>query len=182
MKKYILPVRSDIIELLPKVAKSEVGTVEIPINSNRGERVEMYLKAAHLLGGNPYCMAFIVWCFKECIRALKLDRDKCMPIQSQGNANKCFDYAKKLGKEVLPNPKVGDILIYRHKTVLFRGHACVIVEVIDNNTVITVEGNTSSDDKGSQRDGGGVFIKKRKLNTPLGSLLVRGLIGWEYID
>lgn len=186
IKKYVVKCDARIVDLLPKVAKSEIGIVENPKNSNRGERVEMYLKAAHLQPGNPYCASFIVWCLKECIRALNLDRDKFMPFPSQGNANKFFDFAKATGKEVLPNPKVGDLLVWYNILKPWKGHIGIIVEINvggNSNCVLTVEGNTSSDVKGNQRDGDGVYLKKRYLNKPLSSQIkVRGLVGYELIN
>ena len=182
-KKYVVKCDPRIVELLPKVLKSQVGVLEKPKNSNRGTEVEAYLKAAHLAPGNPYCAALQVWGFKECIRALNLDRDIYMPFPSQGNANKFYDYAKKNGFEVLPCPKVGDLIVWQNPFKLWSGHIGCIIEInVDNNPncILTVEGNTSSSDKGNQRDGGGVFIKKRYLNRPLSTtLVIRGLIGYK---
>jgi hypothetical protein len=188
-KKFVVKCDPRIVELLPKVLKSQVGIVEKPKNSNRGTEVEQYLKAAHLAPGNPYCASLIVWGYNECIRALNLNRDVYMPFPSQGNANKFFDYAKSFKKEVSPCPKVGDLIVWQNPFKLWSGHIGCIVAINvptekmpsgDPNCILTVEGNTSSDDKGNQRDGGGVYLKKRYLNRPLSSILViRGLIGYE---
>ena len=55
----------------------------------------------------------------------------------------------------------GDIIIFDWNLDEFEDHIGMVLEEHKNH-FITIEGNTASDDKGDQSNGGGVFIKKRK--------------------
>ena len=49
-----------------RVAAGEVGVMEVPPGSNRGPRVDQFLSAVDPgLLGQPWCMAFIYWCFVQ---------------------------------------------------------------------------------------------------------------------
>lgn len=58
------------------------------------------------------------------------------------------------------SPQVGDIIILQSTTRKGGGHAGLVLEVIDNVTVKTIEGNTSEQ---GVRSGQGVFQLKRTL-------------------
>jgi hypothetical protein len=73
-------------------------------------------------------------------------------------------------------PKVGDIIIFQHKNTPSTGHAVVVVKVNNDNSVTTIEGNTS--DK-SISDGDLVAKKTRTSvvgKSIGGDLVVRGFI------
>jgi hypothetical protein len=57
-------------------------------------------------------------------------------------------------------PQVGDILILKSTSRKGGGHAAIITEVIDNNTVKTIEGNTSL---AGSRSGQGVYQLTRRV-------------------
>lgn len=188
MKKHIIKCRPDIVKLAFEIALTQKGLTEIPKNSNCGAHVIEYQKAAHIRPKDPYCMAGWVWCFKEAIRRLGLDRDTYMPFPSQGSANKCFDYARDNGREVIPVRKKYDLFVYKHKNK-YSGHiGGILLPYVDKSGdpipaseyFDTFEFNTSADDKGDQRNGGGNFEKIRNEKTPLGMLYLRGYIGFEW--
>jgi hypothetical protein len=73
-------------------------------------------------------------------------------------------------------PKVGDIIIFQHKNTPSKGHAGVVVKVNNDNSVTTIEGNTS--DK-SISDGDLVAKKNRTSiigKSIGGDLVLRGFI------
>lgn len=73
-------------------------------------------------------------------------------------------------------PKVGDIVIFRNRNVPSKGHAGVVVKVNSNNTIDTIEGNTSESNISN-----GEFVAKKNRSSVVGSsiggnLVVRGFI------
>jgi hypothetical protein len=74
--------------------------------------------------------------------------------------------------------KAGDIMIFSHSKVAgnknWNGHAALVVEQVNVKTFRTCEGNTSSDNKGSQREGNGVFMKTRSVKN--GSLSLEAFV------
>jgi hypothetical protein len=173
----IVKAKKDIIEKSRKIMMGEVGKKEIT-NKNDGEHIKKYMFSVGLgyPKGYPYCAAGQYWCFF----AVNNSREN-VPILASGSANGIYDYAKKKGKRDLtdfPNPQVDDLIVWIKKGA-YSGHIERIIEVQDNFTVITVGFNTGSGDKGSQRDGGGVYKRVRYLNKPLGNMVVRGLIHFD---
>src|SRR5262245_2416820 len=56
-------------------ASGEIGTLEKPIGSNRGPRVDQYLRSVGLnpeQGSFPWCAAFLYFCFQEAARAIPI--------------------------------------------------------------------------------------------------------------
>lgn len=73
-------------------------------------------------------------------------------------------------------PKIGDIAIFRHSNTPSKGHAAVVVKVNSNNTIDTIEGNTS--DKNISN---GDLVAKKNRTSVLGQsiggdLVLRGFI------
>jgi hypothetical protein len=63
--KSELPVINKVIE----IARNEIGVSEVPVGSNKGPRVEEYLRSVRLGPGFPWCAAFVFWCYSEaCIK------------------------------------------------------------------------------------------------------------------
>ncbi len=54
------------------LAQSQVGVQEIPRYSNAGPQVDAYQAAVGLGSGNPWCMAFAVWCYVKVLAGLGL--------------------------------------------------------------------------------------------------------------
>jgi surface antigen len=73
-------------------------------------------------------------------------------------------------------PKVGDIVIFRHNNTPSKGHAGVVVKVNSNNTIDTIEGNTSDANISN-----GDYVAKKNRTSVIGKsiggdLVVRGFI------
>jgi hypothetical protein len=178
MTAYSIKTRKDLIEKFLEVAHGEIGTVEIPVNSNSGTKVNLYQKAGRSTDGQPYCNSFICYCFQEACKKLAIPLSE-IPIPLQAVANVTFNYAKKVGLNVFPKAEIGDLIVWKNPNS-FSGHIGIIVAIIDNKTVQTIEANTSPEAKGNQRDGGGVYYKTRKLSAISKLLLLRGLVKWNF--
>ena len=143
------------IEKVINIAKKYVGVCEDPPNSNKVVfNTKFY--GREVSGANyPWCCAFI-WCvFNEAGIDIKRTAS-CMMLG---------DWFKQEGKYHKDNPQVGDIVFFKFSgSSRWTNHVGLVVEV-NGNTLTTIEGNTSSDNKGSQNNGGMVAIRTRKINS-----------------
>ena len=155
-------------ELLLKaleVAKTQIGIVEQPLNSNRGPEVDAYLRSVGLNPeGNNYswCAAFVYWCFNEAAKTTQ----EVNPLVKTAGVLRHWQKTNGLKintQETIENPslvKVGSVFIIDHGRGL--GHTG-IVEQISGGRLITIEGNTNNS---RSRNGYGVFrLSTRKMNT-----------------
>lgn len=142
---------------------------------NRGEHIKKYANAVYgkPIEGFPYCYAFQYWAVDSASKALKMVN----PLPRTGHCNTAFNECLKDGTIVAFSLKNDDIIIFRAGNG--SGHACRINRILNARDMVveTIEGNTSSNSAGSQRDGGGIYIKKRYLRHPLGRMNFRGVIG-----
>ena len=143
------------IEKVINIAKKYVGVCEDPPNSNKVVfNTKFY--GREVSGVNyPWCCAFI-WCvFNEAGINIKRTAS-CMMLG---------DWFKQEGKYHKDNPQVGDIVFFKFPgSSRWTNHVGLVIEV-NGNTLTTIEGNTSSDNKGSQNNGGMVAIRTRKINS-----------------
>ena len=143
------------IEKVINIAKKYVGVCEDPPNSNKVVfNTKFY--GREVSGANyPWCCAFI-WCiFNEAGINIKRTAS-CMMLG---------DWFKQEGKYHKNNPQVGDIVFFKFSgSSRWTNHVGLVIEV-NGNTLTTIEGNTSSDNKGSQNNGGMVAIRTRKINS-----------------
>ena len=89
-----------------------------------------------------------------------------------------FNKAKQVGKKVSYKPQKNDLLFW---IVTTTGHVERIDSVLKGGWVKTIGFNTSSG-TGNQRDGEGVYLRKRNIYSPLSRMRVRGIIGFEGIE
>jgi hypothetical protein len=162
-----------------KTASAEVGVMEEPPGSNRGPRVDQYLKAAGLdpaAGSFAWCAAFVYWCFRE--SALGLSRPN--PVVRTAGVMDHWRRAEQAGARRLvaddatADPsRVHPGMIFILDTGGGSGHTG-LVEAIEGGRLITVEGNTND---GGSREGVGVFRRNgRKINS-----INRGFIDYSGI-
>lgn len=135
---------------------------EIPLNSNRGPAVEGYLGRTGTPPGNPWCCAFVYWCFDQAAQAA--GRDNPM-VRTAG----CMDHWRRAAargarliraSEAVQNAglvQAGMIFIVDHGGG--RGHTG-LVEKVAGGLITTIEGNT---DASKTREGGGVYRLVRKI-------------------
>lgn len=150
------------------------GTTE-KTGRNDGTQIKQILAAVGLPEGNPYCAALVVYCFK--IATKTCNTIKQIPISISALARGIWNGAKQNGRKAISNkPKAGDIVVWGFSNKI-NGHTGRIVSVKSFWLVKTIEGNTSSGKKGSQRDGGGIYYRTRDIDDDLAGMDVLGLIG-----
>lgn len=167
--------------LLIHEAKRWVGVTEVGGN-NRGQLVELFQKSVDGRAcGEPWCMAFTQFCIStvdHAISALFSDAASC-DRSLLYRSKHCLTVWNKSKELRLDKPKPGSLCIWqRHRDgkPTAQGHVGVIVGVNSDGTLLTVEGNTSSEE-GVQREGDGVWLKHRRyLDASGGSMRLKGFL------
>ncbi len=136
---------------LIEIYTAEIGTRE-KTGNNDGERVELYLKSCNLKKGNPWCAAFITWCYKEAgIKAV------VSGYSPSWFPNKNTTYTR--GKQGNKTPKQGDVFGIWFNSKNRIAHVGFIDEWAEGSSyTMTVEGNTN---EAGSREGDGVYRKRR---------------------
>lgn len=177
-RRFLLPAPRQLIEVSRTVLMSQIGIVE-RTNNNDGP-VEKYWRLMGFVTPQPYCASGQYWCFWEACRIIPLPVSS-ISLKKTALAYGQFADAAKRGVKVPFLPEVDDILYWKHVQKI-TGHTERIIEVKSAGWVVTVGMNTSSGDGGDQRDGGGVYKRKRNVRFLLGRMQVSGTIGWKYTD
>jgi hypothetical protein len=144
------------------IALKEVGTIEGPKDNET--KYGAFTKANFL----PWCGSFVMWCASQ----VTLKIPNC--VSTQAGAKAFLDKGQwQAAEEATPLP--GDIVFFD-----FPGdgidrisHVGIVVKDNGNGTITCVEGNTSSDKKGNQRNGGECCLKVRAYKKKNGSKLVK---------
>ncbi len=166
-------------------AKRWVGTIETG-GDNRGQIVEMFQKAVDgVANREPWCMSFCQYCVKM-VDALMDDRyDRTLRHKRDlFPSEHCMTtYYKSRVELRIDKPVEGCFILWRYYTKdgekTEKGHVEIVTNLIDDQYVETVGGNTSS--TGIVREGDGVFIKKRDFTDQYGMMRVEGfLLPWSY--
>jgi hypothetical protein len=135
---------------LIEVATAEVGTVEGPKDNET--KYGKFTKADF----QPWCGSFVNWCGNEA--GVKIPNTVYTPGGAQA-----FKKANSWIDGDLADPEPGDIAYFDFPSdgVDRISHVAIVVADNGDGTVWCVEGNTSGDPKGSQRNGGEVCEKLR---------------------
>ena len=173
--KYILNCKKALLEKSLDIAFTQVGITE-RTGKNDGD-VEKYLLSVGLRKGFPYCAAGQYYCFIVAADILRLSYRE-IPIKRTGIANEIFNSAAAMGEKIEYSLRKHDLIVWR---VLngSSGHIERVCKVIKAGWVLTIGFNTSSGETGTQRDGQGVFLRKRNIFHPLGRMAIRGIIGFK---
>ena len=144
-----------------RIAQGEIGVSEDPPGSNKGPRVEEYLRAVDLGPGYAWCCAFVFWCFM--MACLKLNRPNPF-LKTAG----CMQLWKKSGgviiklKEALANPALLEPgLVFIISRGDGKGHTGIVTGVQDGY-ILTIEGNTNNT---HASEGVMVCALRRKIST-----------------
>lgn len=133
--------------LLIEIALAEVGYIEEAVPENKTK----YQKA-----NQAWCGAFVNWCGKKA--GVEIPNTVFTPAGADA-----FKKAKSWleGEDCKPQP--GDIVYFDFPgdNVNRISHVGIVVKDNNDGTVTCVEGNTSPDKKGDQRNGGEVCLKIR---------------------
>lgn len=128
--------------------------------NNRGPRVEAYQRKDGLKldpdTGYPWCASFVVAGFEEVGRPL-------VELHESASVGILLGGADKLGWTVA-RPARGDLacMFWGGSSDGWPDHIAII-RGVKGSTILTVEGNTSSGQAGSQDDGDGVFQRERSM-------------------
>lgn len=150
-------------QLVSKLASKWVGVEEVGNNKAFANDVfQTMMKKVGWKTNEQWCMYFAKAIHYEVYEKNPTEQAKINKILN-GRSQESFVNAKndKSGTYTAitsGSPKVGDIIIFQRKSDKSRGHAGVVVKVNNDNTVDTIEGNTS--DK-SISDGDLVAKKRR---------------------
>ena len=136
---------SDLDKFL-EVASGEVGYIEGPADNET-----KYQKA-----NQPWCGAFVNWVAKQA--GVKIPDCTYTPAGA-----KAFAEAKRWQDLATAEPAPGDLVFFDfpNDSLDRISHIGIVERVKDNGIVVCIEGNTASDTKGDQRNGGQVCRKVR---------------------
>jgi lysozyme family protein len=82
-----------------EIAAAEVGVREVPLGSNRGPRVDEYIRSVGLdptKGSYPWCMCFLYWCFREAASQLRTANR----LPRTGGVHRAWNESRKTGAPV----------------------------------------------------------------------------------
>lgn len=155
---------------------------------NRSPEIDRMNRSAGAPVGSSWCMASVVDAFMRAARALGVKS----PLLRTPSCSQQLKYANAIGSglEVIPISDLigsssarlprGAVMIMksgggsdRDIGRLWPGHTGINLQQNADGTIRTVEGNTSSGRSGSQRDGGGQYVRTRRLRTWLAAIVVR---------
>jgi hypothetical protein len=160
-----VPPASSPTDKLLDVARSYVGVREQ--GTNRGREVEMFQRPIGGADGEPWCMSFAQFCIQKAGAETKVDpkvfrSEHCLTV-----------WNKSPKSQQLSKPEPGSLVIWRHGNSS-SGHVGIVEKVHPDGTFTTIEGNTSSG-SGINREGDGVYRRKRDMNGA-GSMRVVGFL------
>jgi len=133
----------------------ELGTTENPRNSN----MNPYAEIAGHANGQAWCATFIVAMCKQA--------NVTLPPGADSAYTPAMAEAFKAAGQWFSTPEPGDIVFFDFPNDSKNRiqHVGIVEQVISANEIITIEGNTSSSESGSQDNGGGVWRKTRNIQT-----------------
>ena len=161
-----------------EIAAGEIGVREEPLGSNRGKRICEYQKTVGIDAGEPWCVAFVFFCFAAAACALKiknpLEQTNCKTgsvLDLWNRARRAKGLTLLLRDDALNDPsKVKPGMVFVISTGGGYGHVGFVANVVGNR-LETIEGNTND---GGSREGVGVF---RRTGRTIDSIN-RGFIGF----
>lgn len=141
-----------------QVARSYIGTVERPPNSNRTK-----FGAAYGMDGHAWCAMFIWYVMREAGLAHLIPKTAYTPTFA--------NWFKQRGQwGTVPRPGAIAFFDFPGDGVNRISHVAIVEAVNPDGSVTCIEGNTSPGTAGSQRDGGGVWRRCRRA----------GIVGYGY--
>lgn len=148
-------------EKLVEIALAEVGYIEGPKDNET--KYGKYTKADF----QPWCGSFVNWCGNEA--GVKIPNT----VYTPGGAA-AFKKAGQWIDTDIADPEAGDIAYFDFPSdgVDRISHVGIVVKDNEDGTVWCVEGNTSGDAKGSQRNGGECCKKLRAYKKNKKGILV----------
>lgn len=145
-----------------KWAKDQIGRHEDPNRPNRGVYVDRWQKDfGRWMLGQPWCGAFVGYALRHAGQVNVPDGIVYTPniLAWAKNGSNGF----KKGVLSYGQARAGDLALFKFPGVSSNtvDHVGIVVGRLKDDTVVTVEGNTSRGDGGSQDNGGGVYMRTR---------------------
>jgi lysozyme family protein len=144
------------------VAIGQIGVMEEPPGSNRGEQVDAYLSNVDKsLLGEPWCMAFVYWCFKEAAKGGSVAAPRTAGVLRSWQLAQSSPRARVVtAAEARTNPAaIVPGMVFYIDTGSGTGHTGFVSDVV-NGRLSTVEGNTTMVE--GSREGIGVFARSAR--------------------
>lgn len=138
-------------DLIVDLARSQIGYAEVPDNKT------MYGKW-YGLNGQPWCAMFVSWVFNQAGEGERVAASSNKGFASCDAGLRWFTRRRKLVPIGQAQP--ADLVFFQFDDDAQPDHVGIVVKNTGKQ-LICIEGNTSSDNKGSQSNGGGVYRKKR---------------------
>lgn len=163
--------KSEKLKDLVDIALSQVGVHEHGGN-NDGEVVRMYQSVIGRPEKEPWCVSFVQWCVRQVEKKSGI-KTVLFPTESSQ-----MIWLKTPAVARISQPEPGAIVVwtkYKDNKALFIGHVGVVKEVLPGGYMLTIEGNTSPGD-GIQREGDGVYIKRRPIHITSGYMRTTGYL------
>lgn len=145
-------------EKIVDMARQEIGISENPPKSNKVKYNDWFYPTLHTYHKSPanwpWCGTFVSYVYSFCgwgLDTIDYDSGFC-------SVPNLLKWAKKNNK-IVDDPKPGDIVVF-----MWGGkpkHVGIFVSKHSENQFISIEGNTSATERGSQDNGGEVAIKRR---------------------
>jgi cell wall-associated NlpC family hydrolase len=140
------------------IAKSQVGYTE-------GANNDTTFGKWYGLNNNPWCAMFVSWCFKEA------GMSEAIAAQTKKGFASCdagLKWFSKKGK-IIPvgQAQAGDIVFFQFDADAQPDHVGIVAKNDGKKYLWVYEGNTS-EGKGSQSNGDGVYLKKRAYSLVMG--------------
>lgn len=153
-------------EAIWEYCEQQIGITEFPAGSNIVKYNEHYYEKGHRYFLSPKDYP---WCGTFCWEAY-LQGGFEIPKEYKIHYVPTTYYKAKINKFTTKEPQLGDLIIFEFASDSDNeiDHIGIFGEwIVKNHSFTTIEGNTSSSDKGSQSNGGGVFKKKREMKDVL---------------
>lgn len=141
------------------IARAEIGIKESPANSNKVKYNTWYYGKEVQGSAYPWCMAFVQWVYKQAGVDLPIKTASCGALMNAAKSSKMW---------ITGNYQPGDLVIYNFHGANVQTDHCGIIEDVQSTYITAIEGNTSSDEAGSQSNGGMVCRKKRNKSLVIG--------------
>jgi hypothetical protein len=118
------------------------------------------------LNNQPWCAIFVSWCYDQAGLVGKVAAQNKKGFASCDAGLKWFAKNNKLVP--VGQAQAGDIVFFQFDKDAQPDHVGIVVSNDGKKYLSTIEGNTSSGDKGSQSNGDGVFARKRAYSLVMG--------------
>jgi hypothetical protein len=149
------------------VASDYEGAHEVG-DTNSGPAVDLFLKAAQLRPGNPWCAAYVNFCAQEAARRLAV-ASPLEDVPLQGYVQAYVDYGRAHGWVVpAAEARAGDLFALYFESEGRYAHIGFVTKVDARaQTFRTIEGNTTPNAATAAQDrNGGEVARKARAITP----------------